>query len=193
MTLHSQWAAAASSRQQACQNPEGSAPDNQRLVDVSPGCEGDDVVAATQLREGVCLGVLLQFHAACTIVNVHHACSSTPFVTSILVPHSLRCCHLPMILKLHSSGQLCIQAGSYSVAEKLKLQQFSAQTYVTLCDVHLKQGLASGCAALSFQQIPADRLSDGLLTYLQSGDTLRLHLPSPAGRTCRRRSQAAWP
>jgi len=52
------------------------APDDERLVRVALRGEGDDVVGALQLREGVRLGVAPQLHAALARLAVHHACAA---------------------------------------------------------------------------------------------------------------------
>ena len=56
------------------------APDDQGLIDVSPRCEGNDVVTATQLGKGMCLGVLLQLDTPFSTPHINHPCRSTASV-----------------------------------------------------------------------------------------------------------------
>ena len=51
------------------------APDDEGLLVVALRSEGDDVVGALQLREGVAAGVPPQLHAAAACLAVHHPCA----------------------------------------------------------------------------------------------------------------------
>jgi hypothetical protein len=53
----------------------GVIPDDERLIDVSLGGEGYDIVAAAQLGEGVTLGVSLQLHTTLASLHVHCTCT----------------------------------------------------------------------------------------------------------------------
>ena len=57
-------------------------PDDERLLLVALCCEGNDVVAAAELRKGMALGIPLQLNAAAGLNTVYHTCINSYLLMS---------------------------------------------------------------------------------------------------------------
>lgn len=57
-------------------------PDDERLLLVALCCEGNDVVAAAELRKGMALGISLQLNTAAGLYTVHNTCTNSYMLMS---------------------------------------------------------------------------------------------------------------